>query len=198
MSKFLVYIKVEPYLRQWLQNSFGDPVEFPANSNENAVLRRFTSKRPGNINPEQPTEEMIGICIPASKYKNPETYNYMSESAKQALAESISDLFRMNLWKELGDLSDTSCKKMTAFRSWCCMHGIDVEYAETVRMKWYRMLKSYQKHGINLFSHKDVKRGFLGKNSHLPSTLICSDTHTCERMRTDAHNIHFYTLYIYI
>ena len=158
MSKFLVYIKVEPYLRQWLQNSFGDPVEFPANSNENAVLRRFTSKRPGNINPEQPTEEMIGICIPASRYKNPETYNYMSESAKQALAESISDLFRMNMWKELGDLSDTSCKKMTAFRSWCCMHGIDVEYAETVRMKWYRMLKSYQKHGVNLFSHKRCKK----------------------------------------
>lgn len=158
MSKFLVYIKVEPYLRQWLQNSFGDPVEFPANSNENAVLRRFTSKRPSSINPEQPTEDMIGICIPASKYKNPETYNYMSESAKQALAESISDLFRMNMWKELGDLSDTSCKKMTAFRSWCCMHGIDVEYAETVRMKWYRMLKSYQKHGVNLFSHKRCKK----------------------------------------
>ena len=158
MSKFLIYLHVEPYIRQWLIHSFGNPVEFPASSNENAVIRRFTQKQPASLKPQKPSEDDVAICIPACKYKNPETYNYLSLQAKKALEESISDLFRINMWNDLGDLADTSCKKMSAFRAWCNMHGIDVEYAETVRMKWYRMRKSYQNKGVNLFNHKRCRK----------------------------------------
>ena len=158
MSKFLIYLHVEPDIRQWLIHSFGNPVEFPASSNENAVIRRFTQKQPASLKPQKPSEDDVAICIPACKYKNPETYNYLSLQAKKALEESISDLFRINMWNDLGDLADTSCKKMSAFRAWCTMHGIDVEYAETVRMKWYRMRKSYQTKGVNLFNHKRCRK----------------------------------------
>lgn len=158
MSKFLIYLHVEPYIRQWLIHSFGNPVEFPASSNENAVIRRFTQKQPASLKPQKPSEDDVAICIPACKYKNPETYKYLSLQAKKALEESISDLFRINMWNDLGDLADTSCKKMSAFRAWCTMHGIDVEYAETVRMKWYRMRKSYQTKGVNLFNHKRCRK----------------------------------------
>ena len=158
MSKFLIYLHVEPYIRQWLIHSFGNPVEFPASSNENAVIRRFTQKQPASLKPQKPSEDDVAICIPACKSKNPETYNYLSLQAKKALEESISDLFRINMWNDLGDLADTSCKKMSAFRAWCTMHGIDVEYAETVRMKWYRMRKSYQTKGVNLFNHKRCRK----------------------------------------
>lgn len=154
MSKFVIYLDVEPYMRQWLTNSFGDPVVFPASSNENAVIRRLTTKRPSNKLPDQPSDKAVAICIPASKYKNPETYNYLSTYGKQALSESLDDLFRNNMWSDLGDLSDTSCKKMSAFRAWCQNHGIDIDYAETIRMKWYRMRKAYQSQGINLFNNK--------------------------------------------
>ena len=58
----------------------------------------------------------------------------------------------------LGDLNDMSCKKMSAFRSWCEQQGIDIEYAETIRMKWYRMRKAYQEKGINLFNLKRCKK----------------------------------------
>ena len=46
MSKFVVYVQVEPYLKQWLTHSFGDPVEFPSCSNENAVLRLVPREAP--------------------------------------------------------------------------------------------------------------------------------------------------------
>ena len=49
-------------------------------------------------------------------------------------------------------------KKMSAFRSWCEQQGIDIEYAETIRMKWYRMRKAYQEKGINLFNLKRCKK----------------------------------------
>lgn len=158
MSEFVVYVQVEPYLKQWLTHSFGDPVEFPSSSNENAVLRRFLSKRPINNLPEQPGERDVAICIPYSKSKSPETYNFLNGHAKQALTESINDLFRINMWSDLGDLNDMSCKKMSAFRSWCEQQGIDIEYAETIRMKWYRMRKAYQEKGVNLFNLKRCKK----------------------------------------
>lgn len=154
MSKFLIYLEVEPYMKQWLTHSFGDPVVFPPNSYENAVIRRLTTKRPYNNTPEQPTEKTVAICIPSSKSKSPETYNYLTSFGKKALGESLDDLFRINMWCDLGDLQDTSCKKMSAFRAWCQTHGIDIEYAETIRMKWYRMRKSYQNVGVNLFNNK--------------------------------------------
>lgn len=158
MSKFVVYVQVEPYLKQWLTHSFGDPVEFPSCSNENAVLRRFLAKRPVNNLPEQPGKRDVAISIPYSKSKSPETYNFLNGHAKQALTESINDLFRINMWSDLGDLNDMSCKKMSAFRSWCEQQGIDIEYAETIRMKWYRMRKAYQEKGINLFNLKRCKK----------------------------------------
>lgn len=45
MSHIVFYIKLEPYLKQWLHNSLGNPVVFPPQSNENAVIRRFLRKR---------------------------------------------------------------------------------------------------------------------------------------------------------
>jgi hypothetical protein len=47
---------------------------------------------------------------------------------------------------------------MSAFRSWCVQQGIDIEYAETIRMKWYRMRKAYQAKGINLFNVKRCQK----------------------------------------
>ena len=61
MSKFLIYLHVEPYIRQWLIHSFGNPVEFPASSNENAVIRRFTQKQPASLKPQKPSEDEENI-----------------------------------------------------------------------------------------------------------------------------------------
>ena len=70
MSKFVVYIKVEPFVKQWLVHSFGNPVVFPAQSIENSTIRRFTQKQPAAV-PEPPDEEDVAIAIPDSKAKDP-------------------------------------------------------------------------------------------------------------------------------
>ena len=41
MKDFVFYIKLEHYLAQWLTHSLGNPVRFPAQSNEISVIRRF-------------------------------------------------------------------------------------------------------------------------------------------------------------
>lgn len=155
MSKFVLYIKVEPFIKQWLIHSFGNPVVFPAQSIENSTIRRFTQKQPNDV-PTPVGEDDVAIAIPDSKAKDPIIYNYLSAHGKKAVVECINDTFRMNMWAELNDLSDVGCSVMTAIYTWCEMHGINIDYAWTIRQRYYRMRDSYFKKGIDLRRKKRV------------------------------------------
>lgn len=176
MSKFLIYLKLEPYLHQWLTHSLGNPVEFPAKSNENAIIRRFLQTKPNDAMPDLYAEGLTAICIPDSKAKPPQYYNYCGPKAKSAIIEAIEDLFRINLWAELAPASynveraECGLNKMIA--AWCEMHGIDDDYTETVRQKYYRMRKAYTKNGV-----------FLGKLTRNRS----DDTPDFKQLRTTAN-----------
>lgn len=153
MSAFVFYIKLEKYLTQWLTHSLGDPVRFPAQSNENAIIRRFLQRVPEGQKPELKVDDLTSIVIPDSKAKDPAVFNFLGPRAKDAVVEAIEDLFRRNLWAELGDMSveqSIGVNKMVA--AWCEMHGIDDDYVETVRQKYYRMRNAYTKNGIFLNS----------------------------------------------
>lgn len=153
MSNFIIYIRLEKYLSQWLTYSLGNPVRFPAQSNENAVIRRFLQKIPEGRQPELMNEGMTAIVIPDSKAKAPAVYNYLGPRAKEAVIEAIEDLFRRNLWAELGDMAtDQSVGVNKMIAAWCEMHGIGDDYVETVRQKYYRMRNAYTKKGVFLNS----------------------------------------------
>lgn len=149
MSKFVIYIKLETYLHQWLTHSLGNPVVFPAQSCENATIRRFLQKLPVDAKPQLADASLTAICIPESKAKDPAIYNYMGQAGKEAVVECIEDLFRRNLWHEMGDLTPGRRGVNGQIAAWCEMHGIGIDYVETVRQKYYRMRKAYAKRGIN-------------------------------------------------
>ena len=152
MSNFVFYIKLEKYLSQWLINALGNPVRFPAQSNENSVIRRFLQKLPDGAQPEMPFEGATAIIIPDSKAKDPAIFNYLGPRAKEAVTEAIEDLFRRNMWAELDGLFDGTVGLNKTIAAWCELHGIDDDYVETVRQKYYRMRNSYNKRGVFLNS----------------------------------------------
>lgn len=158
MSQFCIYLKLKPYLKEWLINSLGEPVHFVDNSNENAVIRTFVRIRPMDKPVEVKGDDEIAIAIPDSKAKPAARYNYMGERGKQALKEAIEDLFIQNLWKEMHQLALTCAGKgvNTHIAAWCEMHGISIDHVETVRQKLYRLRKNYTEHNIELrdFSRK--------------------------------------------
>ena len=156
MSQFVLYIKLEKYLSEWLTHSLGDPVVFPPGSNENAVIRAFIQKVPKGKTPQAAQPGDTAICIPDSKAKPPESYNYMEESGKRAVREAILDLFIRNLWNDLRCLEDTNIGVNTRIAAWCEMHGISLDRVETVRQRYYRVRDYYTRKGINLrnFSRK--------------------------------------------
>lgn len=152
MSSFVIYLKLEKYLSEWLTNSLGDPVRFPVQSNENAIIRRFLQKQPIDKQPETMSPGLTRVVIPESKAKPTATYNYFGPHAKLALIEAIEDLFRQNMWAELGTMFDGTVGLNKTIAAWCEMHGIDDDHTEAVRQKYYRIRKSYGKKGIFLNS----------------------------------------------
>lgn len=150
MSQFVIYIKLEKYLSEWLTHSLGCPVRFPNGSNENSVIRAFTQQPPEGELPETASEGMTPIYIPYSKAKPPESYNYMTDSGKKAVREAIMDLFTRNLWNELRPIDSINIGVNTRIAAWCEMHGIGLDRVETVRQKYYRIREAYKKRGINL------------------------------------------------
>ena len=161
MSKFLIYLHLEPYLHQWLTHSLGNPVEFPAKSNENAVIRRFLQTKPTDALPDLYAEGMTAVCIPDSKAKPVQHYNHCGAKGKKALAEAIEDLFRINLWSELAPLvcreerGGGGLNKLIV--SWCEAHGISDDHTEAVRQKFYRMRKAYAKYGVFLGKMRKIR-----------------------------------------
>ncbi len=150
MSNFCVYIKLKPFVKQWLVNALGNPVRFPSQSIENSTIHSFVIKLPKNAQPDMPGEDLTAICVPDSASKPAEYYNYLTPRGKMAVAECCEHLFRRCMWNELGDMSDLGCNMMSGIYAWCEKHGIDIDYADTIRQRYYRIREQYAKHGIDL------------------------------------------------
>jgi len=158
MSQFCVYIKLKPFVRQWLVNSLGDPVVFPSQSIENSTIHSFVIKLPEGRQPDVASPETTRIAIPDSASKPAQYYNYLTPRGKLAVEECCEHLFKKCMWNELGDMSDLGCNMMTAIYAWCEKHGIDINYADTIRQRYYRMRDQYAKKGIDLMKKTKSKK----------------------------------------
>lgn len=150
MSQFCIYIKLQPFVKEFLIHSLGNPIVFPPQSVENSTIHHFIDRLPKGRIPETSNDELTAICIPDSKTKPSATYNFLSPRGKDAVIQCCELLFNRNMWTELGDMSSLGCKTMTAIYAWCEKHGISVDYADTIRQRYYRMRSSYTKRGIDL------------------------------------------------
>lgn len=153
MSKIVLYIPLERYLSEWATSHLGDPIVFPAKSNENAIIRTFLKERPDGVPIElNPNGTLTAIAIPDSKSKPPEKYNYMTARGKDAVREMIKDLFKRQLWNDLNPIIHSNVGVNTLISAWCEMNGISLDRVETVRQCYYRMRDAYAKRGIILRS----------------------------------------------
>lgn len=154
MSEFVIYVPLEKHIRQWLTSTLGDPVVFPAYSNENAVIRSFTIKTPPGVRPVDNRSGMVAVALPDSTSKPPETYNYLGKKGQLALREAIRDLFLRALWSDISPLSESPVGVNGLIAAWCEAKGIDVDSVETVRQCFYRLRRQYARKGITIKKFK--------------------------------------------
>ena len=150
---YTVFIPVKPFVAQWLKFHFGDPVKFPDFSLENQDLKRFSLnkkeyKRLGIK--EREHNGGVMVVLPQSKSKDPEYYHYLGRRGEDAIVDSCERIFRRNMFCELGDETMRGCNLNVAIKAWCEKHGIDEQYCNTIKQRYYRIRDSYQDCGIDL------------------------------------------------
>lgn len=157
MSKFVIYLMLKPFIAQWAVNHFGCPVEFPPQSVGNARIVAVLRKRPDNTPPETGAAGLTPVAIPYSKQKEPESWNYVTPSGKRFIAEYIEALFKDNLYKEFNEMCDQDSKLQTAAYAWCEMHGISLDYAATIRQRFYRERERLLSCGVDMRKRTRIK-----------------------------------------
>lgn len=158
MSKFVIYVELKPFIAQWAVHHYGCPIEFPPQSVGNARIISVLKKRPQDAAPDVEREGLTPICIPYSKQKEPESWNYVSQNGKRFIVQYIDAVFRDNMYNELNQMCQDDSKIQTACYAWCEMHGINIDYADTIRQRFYRERCSQLDCGVDLRRKKRVKK----------------------------------------
>lgn len=147
MSQHFVYIRLKPYLRQWIVNEFGsEPISFPKGSAEADLLESLLAKKPRSGADFPLDESMIAIELPFYKHKNVRDYNYLSPRAQKAIERMIYIRFQVQMWEELHTVDNTYRIIGDVIYAWLEAHGIEptAQNWETVRQMYYRKRKIYQ------------------------------------------------------
>ncbi len=162
MSKFVIYIRLKPFIAQWLTHHFGCPVEFPPQSVGNRRITAVLLRRPHGAAPELDGPGLTPVAIPYSKQKDPEGWNYVTPRGKRIIVEYIESLFEDNLYSEFRELCDEDSRLQTAAYAWCEMHGVSIDYADTIRQRFYRERCRLAERGVDLRRRSRVKKDKKG------------------------------------
>lgn len=125
-SNFLVYLKLEPYLAQWLANKHGQfPVRFPKGSIENDIIELGLRPLGQDESPDLPGEDKYPIVLPFFRYKDVRFNNYLPQSAKSELIHCLKVQFAIELWKDLNKFGYIGKQKQDLIYAWIDAHDID-------------------------------------------------------------------------
>ena len=138
---FVTYIKLEPYLAQWLVHEHGEfPLRFPRGSVENEIielgLRPMGKKDP----PDIPGEGKYPIEIPFFKFRETRNNNYLSPKAKRQLVSCLKTRFSIALWTDLYRFGNIGKQKQDLIYIWMDTHDID-----DTETNWLAISKIYSR-----------------------------------------------------
>ncbi|MBQ4392989.1 MAG: hypothetical protein II826_07785 [Prevotella sp.] len=157
MSNFVIYVELKPFIAQWAVHHFGSPVRFPAQSVGNARIIAVLRKRPEGVAPDVEQPGLTPVAIPYSKQKEPESWNYVTPSGKRFIAEYIEALFKDCLYGEFKEMCGEDSKLQTAAYAWCEMHGVSIDYADTIRQRFYRERERLLACGVDMRKRSRTK-----------------------------------------
>lgn len=141
MSDFVIYVDCEDYLKQWIIFTSGgeQPVRLKKGSPESLFLELMLQKRGERTDDLKASDSSLKITLPQFRHKNPETYNYLSQTAREALLRIFRRRFDFEIWSDLCTLKNFFSRKDRVTAAWMEAHGIELteknELAVTKRLQ---------------------------------------------------------------
>ena len=125
-SNFMAYLKLEPYLAQWVAHEHGFPIRFPRGSIENDIIELGLKIRDPEKEPvDLPGEGKYPVVLPFFKFKDVMTYNHLSDSSKDELVHCLKVRFAIALWNDLFKFGHIGKQKQDLIYAWMDAHDID-------------------------------------------------------------------------
>lgn len=148
----VIYLKMEPYLRQWFIHENGGkvPVDLHRSSPESNIFQAFIAKAPEDWC-QTPDEDSVPIIVPVFKGLNPECWCYLPPRAMQTLYNCIKSSFDVQLFQELHSIGQKGTLLSDLIYSFMEKHGIEDD--ET---NWNTLAKIYMRKRKNYM--KNVRR----------------------------------------
>lgn len=163
MSKFVIYLNVQPFLKQWLEYHYGSPVRFPDGSAQNRAIRRVTTRLQPGMMPRLQQPGDIAIVIPDSKEKDPAIYNHLTEKGESAMRNALNDLFMDSFIPTIRQDREAGIRLQDSIYMYCERHHISIDYANALRMREFRERECHTRHGVTLQYRERLKN----KKKHL-------------------------------
>lgn len=151
-TEFFVYLKLKPYVRQWLTAIYGEPVRFNAHSLENNELMRWLIPVPDGCMPLTKEPGTTAIVIPDSKKKKPLEYNYLTKEARDCIVSMLNNNFDSDMKHSVRHSMHNGSSKVMALRAWMKEHKIDKDYECTLVKRIDRTIAFYKSKKLNFFS----------------------------------------------
>ena len=149
----ILYLKLDPYLAQWWINECGgsDPVKPLRGSVEAEFLQVFLTRPPkGWIEP--PHDGCVAVDLPQFRSVDTRYHYWLSQSARDALADIIRKRFDLCMWNELFSFHNHFSRIDNLIYAFMERHGI-----EPTETNWNAIAKRYQR-------KRDVYRKIRKKN----------------------------------
>ena len=151
MNNICIYVKLKPYVEQWLTSIYGNPVKFPKCSMENDEIRHWLTRVPEGCLPQMKVEGSVAIVLPQSKRRPPEVYNYLTKSAQDCICGMINNNFDSDLKSSVKRSVCNGVPIMKAVRAFMKHHNISLEHDETLRQRINRTVMFYKRKNLNFF-----------------------------------------------
>ncbi len=141
METKLIYLKLEPYLKDWFIHEHGGkvPVDLKKNSPEMNIIHGFISIKPADYVDDH-NETDVPIEVPVFKGLNPQSWCYLPPRSKQLLYNCIKNCFDTELFNEMMEMRKMHVSVTDLLYVFMEKHGIN----ET-ETNWLALMKIYQR-----------------------------------------------------
>lgn len=148
----VIYLKMEPYLRQWFihENGGVEPVRLRRGTPESNIFQAFIGKKPEDWS-SVPEEGCVAIIVPQYIGLDPEYWCYLPPRAKQTLYNCIKSSFDVQLFKELNGVMERRVLLRDIIDSYMEKHGI-----EDTETNWNALAKIFMRKRENYL--RNVRR----------------------------------------
>jgi hypothetical protein len=134
-----IYLRVKPYIRQYIESVYGNPARFRKQSYTNLLLCNLLSRAPEGAKVRCRAEGDLAIELPLYSAKNVSSYNYLSQRSERRLESHFRQMFYEHLTEEIKRARrGQKVQYQEAIYMFIERYGIDAGAFETLKKKHYR------------------------------------------------------------